>query len=336
MDFTNRTPVPAEMLVGSTGEREMICIVACKVTYRVDRDGGLDPVTGDEAWPVFETPFDFRGVDLAPDLDFRKRNIDLLVFGNAVAPRGEAVTSLRLAIECGELRYEIDVFGERRWRASGRGLVPSAPEPFVEMPLTNDRAYGGQASLEGMEAAHPVNPEGRGFYLSKEEAEGEPLPNLERPADRIGTWDDRPSPACLFAPQGIEIDSDQVEAEGPESVVEGRMETMFNQAVPELIADPEDWGDRLRLTGFNPDGDLVLLAPDLRGPTAHASVGELRSRFPSQLTSVIVLVPERVLVATYRCLFRYLVRPEELRSVELRWEEDLTVLPVRATGAGRA
>lgn len=335
MDFANETPVPAEMLVGSTGDREMLCIVACKVTYRVDVDGGLAPVTGDDAWPVFEEPFVFRGVDLAPDMDFRKRGIDLLVFGNAIAPRRDAVPSLRLAIECGDFRHDVDVFGERRWRASGRGLVPSSPEPFVEMPLTNDHAYGGAAVWEGTEMTHPVNPDGKGFYLSEEEAEGEPLPNLERPSDRIGAWSDQPSPACLFPPQGVEIDPEEVEAEGPERVVAAQMGTMFNQAVPELIVDSESWGERLRLTGFTPEGELVLPVPEVGGPTAHAAIGDLRSRFPSRLASLIVLVPERVLVATYRCLFRYLFRSEELRSVELRWEGDPAVEPVGTAAGGR-
>lgn len=335
MDFTNSSDVPAEMLVGSTGDREMLCIVASKVTYRVDEGGGLAVVTGDDAWPVFEEPFVFRGVDLAPDMDFRKRGIDLLVFGNAVAPRRDAVPSLRLAIECGDLRHDVDVFGERRWTKSGRGLVPSSPEPFVEMPLTNDRAYGGAASWEGVEMEHPVNPDGKGFYLSEEEAEGEPLPNLERPSDRIGAWSDQPSPACLFPPQGVEIDPEEVEAEGPESVVTAQMETMFNQAVPELIVDSEGWGERLRLTGYTPEGELVLPVPDVGGPTAHASIGDLRSRFSSRLASLIVIVPERVVVATYRCLFRYLFRAEELRSVELRWDEDPAVEPVRAAGGRR-
>lgn len=332
MDFTNGTPVPAEMLVGSTGDREMLCIVASKVTYRLDGEGALIPVTGEDAWPVFQEPFVFRGVDLAPETDFRKTGIDLLVFGKATAPRGEPVSSLRLVIECGDLEHQVDVFGERRWRDSGRGLVPSDPEPFVEMPLTNDRAYGGTARWEDAEMAHPVNPDGKGFYLSEEAADGSPLPNLERPSDRIGAWSDQPSPACLYRPPGLEIDPEEVEAEGAESVVAARMETMFNQTVPELIVDPEGWGDHLRLTGFTPEGELVLPVPDVRGPTARASIGDLRSRFPSWLSTVVVLVPERVVIATYRCLFRYLFRPEELRAVELRSEGDLGVEPVRRAG----
>lgn len=334
MDFTNSTDVPAEMLVGSTGDREMLCIVASKVTYRIDEGGGLVLVTGEDAWPVFEEPFVFRSVDLAPDLDFRKQGIDLVVFAKATAPHAEPVPAMRLGIECGDLRHEIDVFGERRWTKSGRGLAPSEPEPFVEMPLTNDRAYGGAASWEGVEMEHPVNPDGKGFYLSEEEAVDSPLPNLERPSDRIGAWSDQPGPACLYRAQGVEIDPEEAESEDPEALVASQMQTMFNQTVPELIADPEGWGDHLRLSGFSRSGELVFPVPEVGGPTAHASIGNLQSRFPSTLSSLIVLVPERIMIATYVCLFRYLFRPEEIRSVALRSEGSMSVGPVR-TPEGR-
>ena len=41
-----------------------------------------------------------------------------------------------------------------------------------------------------------------------------------------------------------------------------------------------------------------------------------------------------VLIATYICLFRYLFRPEEKRSVELRWPEEAAQTPAAAGGHG--
>jgi hypothetical protein len=43
----------------------------------------------------------------------------------------------------------------------------------------------------------PSNPEGRGFYLTEESAENQPLPNLEWHDEQLRAWDHRPDPGCL-------------------------------------------------------------------------------------------------------------------------------------------
>ncbi|HSR43098.1 MAG TPA: DUF2169 domain-containing protein [Longimicrobiales bacterium] len=317
MDFENQTDLPADMMVGSTSDREMLCIVAAKATYRVD-ESGLDLVVGDEAWPVFEKPFEFRGVALAPDLDYRKRGTDVLVFGNAVAPGGDAVPAMWVGLESGELRYRAAVYGDRTWVRSGDRLVPSAPVPFEEMPLGNDRAFGGIGVVDGQEMPHPVNPDGRGFYLSEEEAEDRPLPNLERPDALIGGWLDRPKPACFLPPLGsLGLDPEEMQGGDPMEAVMASIASSFNQAVPDLVTSPGALGDTLRLEGFFPEGTVVLPMPPRRGPDAVAAVGDLTGRFPTALSSLIVLAAERVYVATWVSIFRYLFRPREKRSVVL-------------------
>jgi hypothetical protein len=106
----------------------------------------------------------------------------------------------------------------------------------------------------------------------------------------------------------------------------------FNQAVPEFVVDPHDLGDVLHLEGFSEQGPLDLPMPPRTGPHAVAFVGELASRFPSVLSTLIVLVPERVCIATYVSLFRYLFRPREKRYVELRPADAPTTAPEKAGG----
>src|SRR5215470_12420689 len=91
---------------------------------------------------------------------------------------GKPTRRTTVKVESGRISHHVAVFGDRVWRKSPKGLIPSEPEPFVEMPLANDRAFGGKVLLEGLEIPHPHNPAGRGFYLSEGEAEGKPLPNL--------------------------------------------------------------------------------------------------------------------------------------------------------------
>lgn len=338
MDFTNETPFPGKLLTGSTGEQEMIAIVATKVTFVLDEGRSPDErrllaVTGDEAWPVFDKPFSFDGVMLGAETDFRKQGIDLLVLGRARAPRGEAVTWTRAIVECGQLRHEAVVFGDRTWVDTGAGYVPSDPALFTEMPLANDRAFGGEARLDASSVVqHPVNPEGRGYLLLEEDVAGTALPNLEHPAHLIGSWHDQPPPLCFYKPLGASLDEDA--AGSPEDQIVAMAAAGLNQTVPELVAPSEHaLGDTIRLSGFSEEGDVVFPTPPKAGPVAHVRVGDLRSRFPSRLATIITLPAEKVLVASYLALFRYLVRPEELRTTVSRWTDAPALRPEPAPEA---
>lgn len=319
MKLENRTPFPTAFVTGSTGEEEMVGVLATKVTFRV-RDGSLIPVLGEEAWPVFDKPFAFRGVALGPETDFRKEGLDVLVFGEARAPGGQPVTWLRVGVECGALRHQAVVFGDRRWVKEPFRFAPSAPAPFTSMPITNDRAFGGETRLGEAQVEHPANPEGRGFLYHEEEVEGAWLPNLEDEEALIRDWQDKPRPACFYKPLGL-LEPRNLPPAPPEEVPQRTMSRVFNQAVPELVTAPEQLGEFFRLFGFSRDGDLRFPVPNRRGPTARVQVGPLRSRFPSRLSTVVLMADERALVATYLCLFRYLVRPMEERRVELDWPE---------------
>jgi hypothetical protein len=320
MEFTNLTGFPAKFQPGGTTDSEMLGIVASKVTYLTE-GARLVPVTDEtQAWPVFDKPFFFRGVSLAQELEFRKRGIDVLVFGNAVVPAREPVPEMEVAIRSGRLDYRVRVIGDRIWNRSAGGLAPSEPKPFSEMPLTNERAYGGVATFDGADFHHAVNPDGRGFYMEEDQAAGGAMPNLERPDEPIGAWTDNPKPACLFKPTGRHMDAD-APGDDPYASMPRVLRDTFNQAVPELVVEPGDLGERLELFGFDRRGALALPLPPVNGPTAHVAVGKLRSRFPSTLSTLLVLVPEGVVIATYLCLFRYLFRPQEKRTVMLRWSE---------------
>ncbi len=333
MEYTNHTPFPSKLLRGSTGEQEMVAIAATKVTFVLD-GGALTAVTGDEAWPVFDKPFAFEGVTLDAETEFRKSGVDILVFGQARAPRGEPVTWMRVGVACGQVRHDAVVFGDRVWVRAGSGFVPSDPAPFTEMPLTNDRAFGGKARLmQDSVVEHPVNPEGRGLLFLEEDVEGTALPNLEHPERLIGRWSDQPRPLCFFKPRGLLLPEGSPE-EPIQAVALAMMESSFNQTVPELVAAGEgELGRALQLSGFSPDGDVVFPMPPLQGPVAHVRVGELRSRFTSRLTTVVAMPAEGVLVASYVALFRYLVRPEELRSTELEWPDAPPVAPTASASA---
>lgn len=347
MEFTNRTDFPASSLVGSTGDWEQTAMVACKVTYRLAADGSLAPVPTEEMWPVQEEPALFQSVTLLPDLEFRKKGIDILVFGEAVAPRGWRSRHLSLRIRCGPVDKRVEVFGNRTWLKDVGGFIASEPEPFETMPITNDRAFGGSGILAGEEVIHPFNPVGRGYCMSREEVEGKPLPNLERPEELLTDWKRTPAPACLFKGNGLFLDAQGPgsfevlsQASDPLSLPRAIFDQAFNQAVPDLVCPNGQLGSEISVSGFDSDGDLLFplppegAVPGDWGPTVHASIGDLKSRFPLSVSTIVLLVPQRVVVVTYLALFRYLFRPEELRSAELRWS-GATIVAAPRPPAGR-
>ena len=99
--------------------------------------------------------------------------------------------------------------GRRSWIRRGDDLEASAPEVLEPLALGASLAFGGAyreppGEIDG--CPHPgfvvhwqTNPEGIGFYRSRDEAEGRPLPRIELDGQQVRRWADRPEPA-LFAP----------------------------------------------------------------------------------------------------------------------------------------
>jgi hypothetical protein len=318
MKFSNSTGMPAKLESGSPGDTEMLAMIACKVTYLVEH-GQLVTASPADSWPVFDAPFVYQQVTLGPDLEFRREAVDLIVFGRALAPGGQRIDRMMVAVQCGAIDYRVLVTGDRLWLPSAGRLVASTPVPFLEMPLTSDRAYGGAGLVEGAEIPHAVNPHGRGFYMDAASAAHSPLPNLELPDAPVAHWSDAPAPACFYRPAGWSGALSIPEGADPAQLAQRAMAEMMQQSVPALTCAPEQLGSTIRVVGMTIEGDTSLPAPPLHGPVADARVGQLRGRFPSTISSIVVLVDEQVVIATYLCLFRYLFRPMDERAVELLW-----------------
>jgi Uncharacterized protein conserved in bacteria (DUF2169) len=157
---------------------------------------------------------------------------DVLVRGTARSRRGP-VTTLETGVRVGAARKAVRAVGDRRIvLGAGGALGFSAADPFVEMPLIWDRAYGGrdhhaealfakherprfaappELGRMGALAVYPRNGAGRGYGYDIERARfaGAAAPNLEDPTDAVtpdrllsattNDWIDRPAAAC-YAP----------------------------------------------------------------------------------------------------------------------------------------
>jgi hypothetical protein len=156
-----------------------------------------------------------------------KQNTDVVIRGSAFAPAGRPTPSMFVSAQIGRTIKRIAVFGKRLVDWSQDRPRLGRPEPFTEMPLLYQNAYGGldnrvpiPAELEedymrtvalGMQFDHPGlyprNPVGKGYLVSPDPIDGVELPNLEDPADtltaeRLTTgkpelWYRQPLPWCF-------------------------------------------------------------------------------------------------------------------------------------------
>lgn len=120
------------------------------------------------------------------DVGLPKARAEFLVTGSAYSP--EPTATLPVRAQVGALEKELYVIGDRTWRRD----VPSAPEPFTEMPLGWERAFGGEGFAK--------NPLGRGVRpTAGPSGEVHPLPNVELPGKLVTSPRARPEPAGFGA-----------------------------------------------------------------------------------------------------------------------------------------
>ena len=108
------------------------------------------------------------------DAAYPKPTAEFLIAGRAMSP--EPVQAMQVGVAVGEKARTLSVFGDRSWQQGLEGPVFSPPLPFTEMPLTPDRAFGG----EGFTA----NPSGRGAAAAELYGHAEGLPLAECGAGR--------------------------------------------------------------------------------------------------------------------------------------------------------
>jgi hypothetical protein len=197
----NRTPYAAERTFLRGPDGHELWVVAVKATFTITLDGGhhLSAVQK----PVLRVPrlAEIGGAPLLledADLGPPKPATDVIVSGHAHAPGGRAVPELVVSMVVGPIKKSLLVVGDRVWEGRHRPSL-SAAQPFVRMPLTYERAYGGLDPDSKPPVRDRRNPVGRGFVVGAADAAGRMAPNVELPEMRITRVDQRPPPAG-FAP----------------------------------------------------------------------------------------------------------------------------------------
>jgi hypothetical protein len=206
MELINATRMTAGYTMGLEPSGRELLVVVVKGTFVLPREGEqvrladeqlplimADTFTGE---PGFTAPL--QEIDFAP----RKSACDLLLTGHARTPGGRPATRLSVGLRVGPMQKVFDVVGDRVWQSGLTGTSASAPQPFIEMPVSYDRAFGGADRRSDDEREHDAylaNPVGRGWHKHLKAAwvDGAPLPNSEVIGQVVS------SPSGKYAPMAL-------------------------------------------------------------------------------------------------------------------------------------
>ncbi|MEZ4336771.1 MAG: DUF2169 domain-containing protein [Sandaracinaceae bacterium] len=206
------------------------------------------------------------GKDAGLDAGVPKRNAEVIVHGSVFTPEGEPQTTCPATVKLGALEKTIYAIGDRHWRDDEQ----SAPQPFTVMPITWERAFGGEGFAP--------NVSGKGHApVETEHGPIQFLPNLELPGRMIERPSDTPEPACfgpldLTRPQRLDkagtYDEEWLKELFPGCAAD--IDWTFWNVAPEDQQQPEPWrGDEpFELRHLHPtEAKIVGRLPGLRART---------------------------------------------------------------------
>lgn len=194
----NRTPFVADRTWVRDANGAEIWVVAIKATYDILADGTTHLAS--EQVPLHAGPVPHDGstsLKYDTDLGAPKQATDIILNGHAWTPDGKPARELSAGFQIGAVTRMVKVYGDRYWQRKRLSWQPTAPEPFVSMPLVHERAFGGDISEFPPASRNPV---GRGVAADSEGRVW--MPNIESVAHPIRSRDDVPPTAGLGAIPG--------------------------------------------------------------------------------------------------------------------------------------
>lgn len=182
------------VLPGQTPQGGHILSVLLKRSYDIVSRGACTRASEDQALVpgemFWDTPMN-SSVRFESDFVPYKLQTDVVFVGRAYAPGGQPTQQCIASLQIGERRKRTQVTGGRFACFTSEDAAPifTEPEPFTDMGLRYERAYGGTDVFSDKRIPYPYprNPLGSGFAVSNTRAsvDGLVLPNLEDLADLL-------------------------------------------------------------------------------------------------------------------------------------------------------
>ena len=264
MDFINDSGLEAAWVVNKINPPAFSLTAIVKGTFRLH--SGEEPVLAEEQLPLtgdqFESEDPSKPLRYASDFAPFKPRADVMLVGTCHSPNGSLATDVRARLQVGPLEKILTIYGDCYRTKDG---FHSDPIPFITMPLSWERAFGGPDFER--------NPLGKGIALvtRQDGLTMYPLPNIESPGhpSRSQTGSNEPAgfgPVPDMWPQRLRkfgaINEQYLKKRWP-GLPEGTDWGYFNAA-------PKDQ----QITGYL-RGDEELAAENL-----HSTAAQYRSRLP--------------------------------------------------------
>jgi hypothetical protein len=284
MELINATRMVAGYTMGIEPSGRELLVVVVKGTFRFPMEQGVRLQLAEEQTPLVMSDVFFGEPGLsAPkyEVDFapKKLRCDVLLNGQAYAPGGRPAERVTVDLKVGNWSKSFDVVGDRVWYTSAAGPRASSPQPFTQMPISYDRAFGG-ADLRhedpAQHAAFMPNPTGRGFHkhLKSEWLDGTPLPNTEESGAPVARPDGNYRPMSFgvigrhweprFRYAGT-YDQNWLDEEFP--FLPADFDEQYYQAAPADQQLPVPAGERIvSLVNLTADGRRVFTMPHFEAP----------------------------------------------------------------------
>jgi hypothetical protein len=210
MDLLNATKMQAGYTQGLKPDGRELLVVVVRGTFLIPKHGEEPTLSAEQVPLVFADTFTGKPGFSAPvcESDFApyKPRCDVLLLGSAYAPQGKPATRVSVGLKAGSLTKSFAVVGDRGWEAGITGISPGRPTPFLTMPVSYDRAFGGLDNFHtdlNKHSAYRPNPVGVGYHerLGSDLVDGTPMPNTEELNHSVTTPNGRHAPMA-FGPMG--------------------------------------------------------------------------------------------------------------------------------------
>lgn len=353
MELANTSALPALALVSQVpDEREgdvRLCSLFAKASYETSGSGRMSLAQTQTELRRAEEPslYGVLPVDVVPP---RAPGLDIAVLGAAYAPGGRPVEHMVASIQVGDWQSDLLITGDRVWSGQPDGTITlGPPEPFLSVPLSWERAFGGRAEVwldsnTAVDIEDPTNPDGRGFdahhtamhqLSALRPPEGFPrvvgerlAPNVEHPSVAIRSSQDTPKPAS-WAP--IPIGSPlrtllhrttQTDVSRRDALHDASKDgAIMRVAIPELRHAVPLVGTPFTLSGCSPDGSWRFVWPSLRVVADYFLAGRT-GEFTLQPTTLLLFPEQRRAEVTFAGWFKYTdFDAASERSLRIRTEE---------------
>lgn len=189
--LSNETPFAAQESWTRDEDGHEIWLVAIKASFEIEPDGKQVPL--DTQLPVNMAPLfasDPNELLDETDLNLEKKHTDILVEGHAYAANGRPDTRTVTRIKVADIDKTINVHGDRVFIPGAVSARMSAAEPFLKIPITWKRSYGGTDERHWEQR----NPVGAGYAVDPANLISKTAPNFEYPdAPYRGPTNGRPA-----------------------------------------------------------------------------------------------------------------------------------------------